>query len=183
MFVATTGSRDWVEPLLDHHFGPSTFELTVTGSEVSKLKPHPAAYLEVLRCSGLQPPGVVAVEDSANGLMAAQSTGLSCLVVTNDYTADDDLDSADLIVDGFGPSAKSRGISCTAAGGLGHRGHLGSTGYVTSALLIVVQHERPMSPLQSGGRYEVRQGAEHQVSVGEVSAYTAESRGTNRAVG
>lgn len=112
LFVATTGSRDWVEPLLEHHFGASTFDLTVTGSEVSRLKPDPEAYLEVLRRSGLQPPGVVAVEDSANGLAAAQAAGLACLVVTNDYTADDDLHSADLVVDGFGPAAKRIAGGC-----------------------------------------------------------------------
>lgn len=112
LFVATTGSREWVEPLLHHHFGAATFELTLTGSEVSRLKPDPAVYLEVLRRAGLQPPGVVAVEDSANGLVAAQAAGLSCLVVTNDYTAEDDLHSADLVVDGFGPAAKRIAGGC-----------------------------------------------------------------------
>lgn len=105
MFVATTGSRDWVVPLLDHHFDTSAFELTVTGSDVSRLKPDPEVYLEVLRRSGLPGQGVVAIEDSANGLLAAQAAGLGCLVVTNDYTADDHLPNADLVVDGFGPSA------------------------------------------------------------------------------
>lgn len=112
LFVATTGSRQWVEPLLHHHFGAATFELTLTGSEVSRLKPDPAVYLEVLGRAVLQPPGVVAVEDSANGLAAAQAAGLSCLVVTNDYTAEDDLQSADLVVDGFGPAAKRIAGGC-----------------------------------------------------------------------
>lgn len=118
MFVATTGSRSWVEALLDHHFEASTFELTVTAAEVPRLKPHPDVYLEVLRRSGLPGQGVVAIEDSANGLLAAQAAGLRCLVVTNDYTADDHLPNADLVVDGFGPSANQiSGVPAPLPGG------------------------------------------------------------------
>jgi HAD superfamily hydrolase (TIGR01509 family) len=104
LFVATTGSRDWVEPLLDQHFGRSVFEVVVTGSDVMALKPDPAAYLEVLRQGRLDPAEVVAVEDSANGLRAAHAAGLSCLVVRNDYTGPD-VDDADLAVSGLGPHA------------------------------------------------------------------------------
>lgn len=105
-FVATTGSRAWVEPLLAHHFGPGAFELVVTGTEVTRLKPDPAVYDAVLDEAGLDPAGVVAVEDSANGLRSAQGAGLACLVVTNDYTRDHDLAGAALVVDGFGPGAR-----------------------------------------------------------------------------
>jgi len=104
LFVATTGSREWVEPLLDHHFGRAVFETVVTGSDVQELKPDPAAYLEVLRRARLDPGHVVAVEDSGNGLRAAQAAGLACLVVRNDYTGVD-VEGAELVVSGFGPHA------------------------------------------------------------------------------
>ena len=105
LFVATTGSRDWVEPLLDHHFGRSRFEVVVTGSDVRELKPHPAAYLEVLRQGRLDPEEVVAVEDSTNGLRAAHAAGVACLVVRNDYTGPD-VDGAELVVSDLGPHAR-----------------------------------------------------------------------------
>lgn len=106
LLVATTGSRAWVEPLLVRHFPPHTFALTVTGTEVTALKPDPAAYVEVVREAGLAPNEVVAVEDSRNGLLAAKAAGLTCLVVTNDYTRGQDVTEADLVVDGFGPGAE-----------------------------------------------------------------------------
>ncbi|HEU4511733.1 MAG TPA: HAD-IA family hydrolase [Nocardioidaceae bacterium] len=105
VLVATTGSRAWVEPLLDRHFPADTFALTVTGTEVTALKPDPAAYVEVVREAGLALSEVVAVEDSGNGLLAAKAAGLTCLVVTNDYTSAQDFTGADLVVDGFGPGA------------------------------------------------------------------------------
>lgn len=106
LFVATTGSRAWVEPLLDRHFGEGAFELVVTGTEVTRLKPDPAVYEAVLQAAGLDTSGVVAIEDSANGLVAARGALLPCLVVTNDYTVHHDLTGAALVVDGFGPGAQ-----------------------------------------------------------------------------
>lgn len=101
LHVATTGSRAWVAPLLDHHFGPDVFALVVTGTEVPDLNPDPAVYDEVLRQTRTGPAGVVAVEDSRNGLLAAKRAGLACVVVVNDYTRDQDFAEADLVVDDF----------------------------------------------------------------------------------
>lgn len=92
--VATTGTRDWVEPLLQRLFEPGTFETVVTGTDVPALKPDPAAYHEVLARLGLGPGAALAVEDSENGLRAACGAGLRCVVVTNDYTRDQDFTGA-----------------------------------------------------------------------------------------
>lgn len=100
--VATTGSRRWVERLLDSLFGLERFSVVVTGDDVSHRKPHPDAYTRALSELGRPPQAVVAIEDSANGLAAARAAGLTCLVVVNGYTADQDLHEADLVVDSFG---------------------------------------------------------------------------------
>ncbi|NKQ54365.1 HAD-IA family hydrolase [Amycolatopsis sp. K13G38] len=107
--VATTGTRDWVAPLLDRLFGPDLFEVVVTGSEIGALKPDPAAYVEVLRRLGLPASRAVAVEDSANGLRAALAAGLACVVVTNDYTRRQDFTGAAAVYPGFGACRADRG--------------------------------------------------------------------------
>lgn len=99
--VATTGTRTWVEPLLDRLFGPGTFEVVITGTEVPALKPDPAVYAEVLRRLGVPPARALAVEDSANGLAAALGAGLRCMVVANDYTRGQDFTGALAVLDGF----------------------------------------------------------------------------------
>lgn len=106
LFIATTGSREWVEPLVTHHFDTGVFELLLTGTEVLALKPKPDVYLTVMREAGLPTTCVVAVEDSANGLRAAQAARLPCLVVTNLYTEHDDFAAADSVIDSFGPAAQ-----------------------------------------------------------------------------
>jgi HAD superfamily hydrolase (TIGR01509 family) len=99
--VATTGTRAWVEPLLDTLFGPGTFEVVVTGSEVTALKPDPAVYREALALLGVAAGSAMAVEDSENGLRAALAAGLACVVVTNDYTRGQDFTGARAVLPGF----------------------------------------------------------------------------------
>jgi HAD superfamily hydrolase (TIGR01509 family) len=98
--VATTGTRAWVEPLLHQVFGRH-FDVVVTGSEVTDLKPSPAVYREVLARTGCDPARTVAVEDSANGLRAATSAGLRCVVASNAYTCGDDFTGAGLVAEGL----------------------------------------------------------------------------------
>lgn len=101
--VATTGSRAWVEPLLDRLFGLSRFAAVVTGDEAPIRKPDPSAYQQVVAALGLTAGRrIVAVEDSRNGLVAAKGAALSCVVVVNDYTCGDGFPEADVVVQGFG---------------------------------------------------------------------------------
>ena len=100
MHVATTGTRAWVEPLLEQVFGPR-FQTVVTGTEVTELKPSPAVYLEVLKLTGCAAERTVAIEDSANGVRAALGAGLRCVAAYNDYTRTDDLIGATLVTSGL----------------------------------------------------------------------------------
>jgi len=108
--VATTGSRDWVEPLLARQFGAGRFEVMVTADEAAERKPDPQAYDLVLEKLGLAPAEAVAVEDAAPGLAAAKAAGLACVVVVNDYTAGHDLSAADLVLDSFGEVDAPAGV-------------------------------------------------------------------------
>jgi HAD superfamily hydrolase (TIGR01509 family) len=100
--VATTGSRSWVEPLLDKHFGLDRFTVVVTGDDTADRKPHPEAYVLALRLLGVEAGSAVAIEDSDNGVQSACGAGVPVLAVTNDYTAAQDLTAAAVVADGFG---------------------------------------------------------------------------------
>ncbi len=110
--VATTGSRGWVDQLLERVLPRVPFEVVVTGDEVAGRKPDPEAFLTALERLGTTTDDTVAVEDSHEGLVAAKAAGLACAVVTNGYTADHDLTSADLVLDGFGePQSPARVVA------------------------------------------------------------------------
>jgi HAD superfamily hydrolase (TIGR01509 family) len=117
--VATTGSRGWVDHLLKRLLPEITFDVTVTGDEVDNRKPDPEAFVVALERLGVSAADAVVVEDSAEGLEAADAAGLACVVVVNGYTQDHDLSVAPLVLDGFGePEAPAQvladrpGINC-----------------------------------------------------------------------
>lgn len=103
--VATVGSAGWVNHLLGALFPDASFEVVVTGADVDEKKPHPGCYQKALEALGVAAEAAVAVEDSATGLASALGAGLACVVVTNDYTADEDMSGAGLVLDGVDAGA------------------------------------------------------------------------------
>jgi len=104
--VATVGSAGWVTHLLGRLFPDAGFEVVITGADVAEKKPHPGCYLQALDGLGVTPEAAVAVEDSATGLASARAAKLACVVVRNDYTANEDMTGADLVLDGVGGAAE-----------------------------------------------------------------------------
>jgi HAD superfamily hydrolase (TIGR01509 family) len=116
--VATTGSRGWVEKLLDRLLPGVDFEVSVCGDEVEARKPDPEAFTVALERLGLTADEAVVIEDSAEGLEAAIAAGLPTVVVVNGYTRDHDLAAAGLVLDGFGePDAPAEVLSDRAGTG------------------------------------------------------------------
>jgi len=126
--VATTGSRSWVERLLQHLFGDRHFDVIVTGDDVTDRKPDPEAFVIALERLGTTAEDTVVVEDSAEGVEAARAAGLTCAVVVNGYTADHDLSDADLVLDGFGEAGAPARV-------LADRRDTGCTGVLDAATL------------------------------------------------
>lgn len=103
--VATTTSRGNFEALLAAAFGTAAadwFSAIVTGEDVSRKKPDPAAYLQVLDRLGLTPSECVAFEDSRNGLLAANAAGLPVVLTPSLYTEDEDHREGDCVVSDLG---------------------------------------------------------------------------------
>jgi HAD superfamily hydrolase (TIGR01509 family) len=103
--VATTTSRVNLDALLAAAFGTAGvgwFSAIVTGEDVGRKKPDPAAYLQVLDRLGLTPGECVAFEDSRNGLLAAKAAGLPVVLTPSLYTQDEDLREGDCVVSDLG---------------------------------------------------------------------------------
>lgn len=100
--IATTGTRAWVDPLIDARFGLDRFDCIVTGDDVAHRKPAPDAYHRVLEILGLRADEALALEDSPPGLAAARSAGIACVVVANEETDHTQLVDAQLVTSGYG---------------------------------------------------------------------------------
>lgn len=66
----------------------STFDATVSGSEVQHKKPDPEIFVTAARKIGLKPEECLVVEDAVNGVKAAKSAGSKCLALTTSFPAE-----------------------------------------------------------------------------------------------
>jgi HAD superfamily hydrolase (TIGR01509 family) len=87
--IVTTSSRPAVQALLDRLLPDHSacFALWVCGEDVPRKKPDPAAYALALAQLDLQAAGVIALEDSGNGVAAASGAGLTTLVTRSGSSA------------------------------------------------------------------------------------------------
>ncbi len=113
--VVTTGSRTWVEPLLERVLAGDRFSriaLIVTGEDVARKKPDPEAYTLALSKLSVSPQEALAIEDSRNGLEAAKAAGLPCLIIRSSYSYNNNFSRADLALEELGdPGVPCRVLS------------------------------------------------------------------------
>ncbi|GAA4067998.1 HAD family phosphatase [Actinomadura miaoliensis] len=76
--LVSSSHRRLIEPVLDA-VGREHFAVTVAGDEVARTKPDPEPYLTATARLGVEPRRCVVLEDSPNGLAAAEAAG--CVTV------------------------------------------------------------------------------------------------------
>ncbi len=102
--IVTTTSRDNLEGLLAATLdveARAAFRVCIAGEDVARKKPDSECYELALAALGLRPEQALAVEDSRNGLLAAQGASLRALIVRSFYFADEDFQGALSVVDDF----------------------------------------------------------------------------------
>ncbi len=85
--VASSSPRWWVEHWLKHLGLLEAFENVTCLEDTGKAKPHPSLFQHAAAKLGAKPEEVVVLEDSLNGLRAAQSAQMRCVVVPGALTA------------------------------------------------------------------------------------------------
>jgi HAD superfamily hydrolase (TIGR01509 family) len=87
--IAVASSADAVKVkgnLLEIGLPLSTFDVIVSGNEVTHKKPSPEIFLEAARRLGLDPSTCLVVEDAIAGVAAAKAAGARCLALTTSFT-------------------------------------------------------------------------------------------------
>ena len=100
--IATTTSHGNIDALLSQALGKrwaGDFDAIVAGDDVRDKKPAPDVYLEVLARLKLEASGCVAIEDSANGLIAASRANIPVLITRSMFFRDDDISAARVVLD------------------------------------------------------------------------------------
>lgn len=84
--LASSASRGSVDLFLQASQTHSLFRHIISGDEVSVAKPAPDIYIMALQRLGVRPDDAYVIEDSENGIAAAQAAGISVLVFRNPGT-------------------------------------------------------------------------------------------------
>lgn len=75
-----------------------TFETIISCEMYTNSKPHPESYLITIKKLWLQANECLAIEDTERWLASAKAAGAKCIVIPNQYSADQDFSQADKIV-------------------------------------------------------------------------------------
>ncbi|MGY4630100.1 HAD family hydrolase [Bradyrhizobium sp. USDA 4486] len=100
--IATTTSHGNIDALLSQALGPrwaGQFDAIVAGDDVRHKKPAPDVYVEILARLKLDASDCIAIEDSANGLIAASRADIPVLITRSMYFRDDDFSAARMVLD------------------------------------------------------------------------------------
>lgn len=85
--LASSSNQSWVVGFLQKFDLLPYFECVRTSDFVKNVKPDPELYLQALEHLGVFGSEAIAFEDSVNGMKAAKSAGMHCVVVPNPVTS------------------------------------------------------------------------------------------------
>jgi HAD superfamily hydrolase (TIGR01509 family) len=100
--VCTTANERAATAITKGLLADIEFAFVFAGDMVHKKKPDPEIYLLAIEKTKLSAENCLVVEDSRNGILAAKRAGISVLATTNQYTENEDLSQADIIVSCLG---------------------------------------------------------------------------------
>ncbi len=102
--VASTSAEESVRAVLQLSVGTTMASRfgVFAGDIVPAKKPNPAIYELALARLGVRAADAIAIEDSRNGLLAAEGAGLRCVVTVSGYTREEDMSEAALVVSSLG---------------------------------------------------------------------------------
>jgi HAD superfamily hydrolase (TIGR01509 family) len=94
--LASSSPHQWVEDHLQRLGLYAYFDALRCAEDVERVKPDPALYHAVLAALQVLPAEAIVLEDSPNGVRAANRAGIFCVVVPNAISSRLGLDHADL---------------------------------------------------------------------------------------
>ncbi len=97
--LASSSMHRVIRTILDQLNLSEAFSFVVSGEDVPHGKPAPDIFLRTAALLGVPPSDCLVIEDSANGVRAANAAGMHCFGLRNPSSGAHDLSAADMIVD------------------------------------------------------------------------------------
>jgi HAD superfamily hydrolase (TIGR01509 family) len=101
LIIASSSSRKIINTVLKKFNLSKYFSFIVSGAELIHSKPNPEIFHEACKISSTKPERCLVIEDSENGVKAAKSANMSCVAYRNPNSGNQNLSSADLVINDF----------------------------------------------------------------------------------
>jgi HAD superfamily hydrolase (TIGR01509 family) len=99
--LASSSNRSVIDRVMETSGWGEVFRVWVSSEEVARGKPAPDVFLETARRLGVEPREAAGIEDSHNGILAADAAGLRVIAIPNHEfpPGEEALDRADVVLD------------------------------------------------------------------------------------
>ncbi len=97
--VASSGTLEHIQSVIDEFQLGSYFTCVASGAALNKPKPAPDVFLEALRLLNVNADEAIVIEDSTNGVLAANAASIACVGFINPHSGNQDLYSAAIATD------------------------------------------------------------------------------------
>lgn len=101
LVLASSASKETIKRVFDRFGLHKYFTHTVSGEDFPQSKPHPAIFLRAAELAGTSVTECIVIEDSTNGIKAANAAGIFCIGYRSANTAPQDLGEAGLVINNF----------------------------------------------------------------------------------
>jgi HAD superfamily hydrolase (TIGR01509 family) len=84
------------------------FDFSISGEDIENGKPEPDIFIKAAQTAGVESNECIVIEDSRNGIIAANKAGMSSVGFKNNNSGDQDLSGSDLIVIDFSEENRNK---------------------------------------------------------------------------
>ncbi|MGL2994523.1 HAD family hydrolase [Flavobacterium sp. TSSA_36] len=101
LIVASSASKVTIDRVFTRFNLHQYFSHIVSGEDFPQSKPHPAIFEHAASLSTAPKENCIVIEDSTNGVKAANAAGIFCVGYQSEHSKDQDLSTADVIIADF----------------------------------------------------------------------------------
>ena len=101
LILASSSANVTIERVFDRFDLHKYFTFKVSGEDFPKSKPHPTIFLKAAELSQTAVENCIVIEDSTNGIKAANAAGIFCIGYVSEHSKMQNLSTADKIISRF----------------------------------------------------------------------------------
>ncbi|MFT4698705.1 MAG: beta-phosphoglucomutase [Flavobacteriaceae bacterium] len=101
LVLASSASMNTINFVFDRFDLNSYFIAKLSGADLKASKPHPEIFINAAKASGFSKEECMVIEDSTNGIIAANAAGIFCVGFKSPHSKNQDYSTADLVIASF----------------------------------------------------------------------------------